>query len=45
MRAIGVHPHQYGRKDLGSPRYLTRQHRARILDHRDRYRAMAGEQR
>jgi hypothetical protein len=26
--------------DLGSPRYLTGQRRARILAHRDRYRAM-----
>jgi hypothetical protein len=43
LRAIGIDPHQqYGRRDLGSPRYLTGPRRARILAHRDRYRAMAG---
>jgi hypothetical protein len=40
LRAIGINPHQFGRMDLGSPRYLTGQRRARILAHRDRYRAM-----
>jgi hypothetical protein len=42
LRAISINPHQYGRMDLGSPRYLTGQRRARILAHRDRYRAMKG---
>jgi hypothetical protein len=37
LRAIGINPHQYGGMDLGSPRYLTGQRRARILAHRDRY--------
>jgi hypothetical protein len=40
LRAIGVDPQQYGRMDLGSPRYLTGARRARIIAHRDRYRAM-----
>jgi hypothetical protein len=40
LRAIGINQNQYGRMDLGSPRYLTGQRRARILAHRDRYRAM-----
>ncbi|WP_214371064.1 hypothetical protein [Pseudonocardia sp. H11422] len=48
LRAIGADPRQYGRMDLGTPRYLTGPRRARILAHRDRdrdrdrYRAMAG---
>jgi len=42
LRAIGIDPHeQYGRMDLGTPRYLTRQRRAQIMADRDRYRAMA----
>jgi hypothetical protein len=42
LQAIGVNPHeQYGRMDLGTPRYLTRQRRAQIMADRDRYRAMA----
>jgi hypothetical protein len=40
LRAIGADPRQYGRMDLGTPRYLTGPRRARILAHRDRYRAM-----
>ncbi len=40
LRALGVSDRQYGRRDLGSPRYLTGGRRARILDLRDRYRAM-----
>ncbi len=43
LRAIGVEPHQpHGRKDLGSPRYLTGPGRSAILADRDRYRDMAG---
>ncbi|MGQ0630021.1 MAG: DUF6398 domain-containing protein [Sporichthyaceae bacterium] len=39
QRAIGVDPyHQYGRMDLGSPRYLTAHRRARLIELRDRYR-------
>lgn len=45
LRAIGIHPDRYGRGDLGSPRYLTGQRRSRILQHRDRYRAMYAERR
>lgn len=41
LPAIGVEPQQYGRMDLASARYLTGPRRARILAHRDRYRAMA----
>ena len=42
LRAIGIDAHeQYGRMDLGTPRYLTRQRRAQIMADRDRYRAMA----
>ena len=41
LRAIGADPRQYGGMDLGTPRYLTGPRRARILGHRDRYRAMA----
>jgi hypothetical protein len=40
LRAIGVNPQQYGRMDLGSPRYLTGPRRARILAQRNHYRAM-----
>jgi hypothetical protein len=40
LRAIGVNPHdQFGRMDLGTPRYLTSQRRAEIVEHRDRYRS------
>lgn len=43
LRAIGVEPQQpYGRKDLGSPRYMTGTRRSAILADRDRYRARAG---
>ena len=41
LRAIGVDPHQYGGKDLRSPRYLTGPRRAQIIAARDRYRALA----
>jgi len=40
LRAIGT-PSRYGRRDLGSPRYLTGQRRAWIIEHRDHYRAAA----
>jgi DNA-binding transcriptional ArsR family regulator len=40
LRAIGVDARQYGRMDLGTPRYLTGSRRARILALRDHYRAM-----
>ena len=40
LRAIGVDPSsQYGIVDLGSPRYLTAERRARIIARRDHYRA------
>ena len=42
LRAIEIDPHErYGGTDLGTPRYLTGQRRAKILADRDRYRAMA----
>lgn len=40
LRAIGIKQQQYGRMDLGSPRYLTGQRRAGILAQRERYNAM-----
>ena len=42
LRAIGVNPrNRYGSMNLGTPRYLTGERRAQILEDRDRFRAMA----
>lgn len=45
LRMIGVQNQQYGRKDLGSPRYLTGGRRSQLITDRDHYRANHGAQR